>query len=99
MSVPSTTLLELLRNCVNQLLDYKLCTANRWKCESGHEWISAHGGVWLQMTRCPECGGKPIAHRGHFQTFGEKWDEDMRRDQSSSNTPGHALPGRKAGGQ
>ena len=51
--------------------DMKLCVGTRWKCDNGHEWVSAHGdAIWLAMpTTCPECGQSATAHRGEWQRF------------------------------
>jgi hypothetical protein len=49
-----------------------VCVGNRWKCDNGHEWDSAHGGAWLQMpTTCPECGQAATAHMGRWQTLND----------------------------
>jgi hypothetical protein len=51
--------------------DMRVCIGTRWKCDSGHEWVSAHGDrIWFQMpTACPECGQQATAHRGEWKAF------------------------------
>ncbi len=59
-----------LKVILAKLASFRMCIANRWKCEKGHEWVTAHGGVWLQMpTTCPECGRQAVAHKGEWETM------------------------------
>jgi len=46
------------------------CIANRWRCDLGHEWTTAHGAAWLEMpTTCPKCHTTATAHKGEFVSF------------------------------
>lgn len=68
--------------------DMRVCIGTRWKCDNGHEWVSAHGDkIWFQMpTTCRECGQQATAHRGEWKTFRE----------CTSNTTGEAaLPAKE----
>ena len=66
-AVQSGDLLELLRG----VLRLRLCIGNRWKCDNGHEWVTAHcDATWFAMpTICPECGQTATALRGEWQTI------------------------------
>lgn len=68
--VPCISLLDLFR----RLLGLRLCIGNRWKCDNGHEWVTAHcDTTWFCMpTTCQECGQTATAHRGEWQTL-EQW--------------------------
>jgi len=71
--VRSDALLDLFR----RLLGLRLCIGNRWKCDNGHEWVTAHcDAAWFAMTTCPECGQTATAHRGEWQTI-EQWSNKV----------------------
>ena len=66
--IPCISLLDVFRTIASA----PVCVGNRWKCDNGHEWDTAHGDVWLQMPiTCPECGHPGVAHMGRWQTLND----------------------------
>jgi len=76
--IVSTDMLDLFR----RIMELRLCVGNRWKCDNGHEWLTVHcDNAWFQMpTTCPECGQTATAHRGEWQSLGERSSSVLDRN-------------------
>ena len=76
---PETRRAEPLLDLFWRLLKLRLCIGNRWQCDNGHEWVTAHCDAgWFDMpTTCPECGQTATAHRGKWQTL-EQWSDAVQ---------------------
>ena len=82
-----------------RLLGLRLCIGNRWKCDNGHEWVTAHcDAAWFAMpTTCPECGQTATAHRGEWQTL-EQWSNAPLERSAVADTL-RGVVGNSGGGQ
>ena len=93
VEVASDTLLNLFR----RLLGLRLCIGNRWKCDNGHEWVTAHcDATWFWPTTCPECGQTATAHRGEWQTLRE-WSSDKAHSCPKRYAPGNCSANQSKG--